>query len=156
LVVGAGPTGLTLACELLRHGVSCRVIDQLAEPVIYSKAAVVHARTMEVFDDLGIATAILAHTKVLHGANVYAEGQRIAHLHFGGLESAYPHMYGVSQRDTELVLATKLRELGGAIERSKRLDSFDVRDDGVTAKVVAGDGAGAPAETIEARWMVGC
>jgi 2-polyprenyl-6-methoxyphenol hydroxylase-like FAD-dependent oxidoreductase len=155
LVVGAGPTGLTLACELVRHGLSCRVIDQLAAPVTYSKAAVVHARTMEVFDDMGVADAILGHTKVLHGANVYADGKRVAHIGIGGLESAYPSFYGVSQHDTEVVLTARLRELGVSIERSRRLDAFDLRDDGVTATVVPAEGGGA-AEAVEARWLVGC
>ena len=58
LVVGAGPTGLTLACELLRHGCSCRVVETLEAPVTTSKAAVVHSRTMEVFGNLGIAQTI--------------------------------------------------------------------------------------------------
>jgi 2-polyprenyl-6-methoxyphenol hydroxylase-like FAD-dependent oxidoreductase len=59
LVVGAGPTGLTLASELLRHGASARIIDELASPVVYSKAAVVHARTMELFDAMGVVGPIL-------------------------------------------------------------------------------------------------
>src|SRR5262249_13089789 len=93
LVVGARPAGLTLACEILRHGLSVRVIEELEAPVIYSKAAVVHTRTMEVFDDMGVVGAILGRSKPVHGANVYAEGKRVAHIGFEGVDSPYPSSY---------------------------------------------------------------
>jgi 2-polyprenyl-6-methoxyphenol hydroxylase-like FAD-dependent oxidoreductase len=54
LVVGAGPVGLTVAAELARHGVGCRVIDRLHEPVPYCRAIGVTPRTLEVWDDMGI------------------------------------------------------------------------------------------------------
>jgi 2-polyprenyl-6-methoxyphenol hydroxylase-like FAD-dependent oxidoreductase len=156
LVVGAGPTGLTLACELIRHGLVCRVIDALAEPAIHSKAAVVHARSMEVLHGLGVAEALLAHAKIVRGANVYADQERVAHVRFGGLEdaSAFPHVYGVSQRDSERVLTAHLGALGGTVERGRRLASFEMTDEGVTA-TVTGEG-GKDEETIGARWIVGC
>src|SRR5690242_6758500 len=91
LVVGAGPTGLTLACELRRHGLSCRIVDELETPVVFSKAAAVHARTVEVLDDMGVVDAFLAHAKELHGARVYSEGKPVARIAFEGVESQYPH-----------------------------------------------------------------
>jgi len=145
LVVGAGPTGLTLACELKRHGVRCRVIDRLPEPVVYSKAAVVHARTMEVFDAMGCAEPMLKHSKALHGVRAYCEGKRVAHIAFDELDSPYPHIYGASQRDTEAVLAA---HLGQPIERGVELVSFVQEDDGVRAVTTAGE--------IHARYIVGC
>ena len=54
LIVGAGPTGLTLACELYRHGLRARIIDMAEHPTAYSKAQVVHARTLELFEDMGV------------------------------------------------------------------------------------------------------
>ena len=55
LVVGAGPVGLALAAFLAQHGVRCRIIDKLAEPVPYCRAIGVTPRTLEIWDDLGIA-----------------------------------------------------------------------------------------------------
>jgi 2-polyprenyl-6-methoxyphenol hydroxylase-like FAD-dependent oxidoreductase len=149
LVVGAGPTGLTLACELLRHGVSCRVIDELAEPVTYSKAAVAHTRTMEVFDMMGIGQRLLPKTKVIHGVNLHADHKRVGHVELDGVESRYPFIYGVSQHDTESMLATRFVELGGRIERGKKLQEFTESEAGVRARLVDG-------ETIDAQWIVGC
>jgi 2-polyprenyl-6-methoxyphenol hydroxylase-like FAD-dependent oxidoreductase len=60
MVVGAGPTGLTLACELHRRGVACRIVDRLPAIRRWSRGKGVQPRTLEVFDDLGIAEAALA------------------------------------------------------------------------------------------------
>ena len=54
LIVGAGPTGLTLACELLRRGIHCCLIDRLNEPAQTSRAFDIQSRTLEVFDAMGI------------------------------------------------------------------------------------------------------
>jgi 2-polyprenyl-6-methoxyphenol hydroxylase-like FAD-dependent oxidoreductase len=148
LVVGAGPTGLTLACELKRHGVRCRVIDRLAEPVVFSKAAVVHARTMEVFDAMGCAEAMLRQSKALHGVRVYCEGKRVAQISFDELDSPYPHVFGASQHDTEAVLA---EHLGETIERGVELESFVQEDDGVRARMRSAGGT----SEIHARYLVG-
>jgi 2-polyprenyl-6-methoxyphenol hydroxylase-like FAD-dependent oxidoreductase len=152
LVVGAGPTGLTLACELLRHGLSCRVVDQLEKPVTYSKAAAVHARTLEVFDDMGVAPAFLECAKELRGLRVHSGGKLVARVPFEGIESAYPHIYGASQRDTEHVLAGHFERAGGTIERGTRLVSFVQSEGAVRATVARGENT----EVVLARWIVGC
>src|SRR5262249_4952398 len=92
LVVGAGPTGLTLASELLRHGATVRLVEQLDAPVVYSKAAVVHVRTVEIFDDMGVAASFLTHAKEIHGVRIHAEGKLVARVPFGAIESTYPHV----------------------------------------------------------------
>jgi 2-polyprenyl-6-methoxyphenol hydroxylase-like FAD-dependent oxidoreductase len=154
LVVGAGPSGLTLASELRRHGASCRVIDQLTEPVTFSKAAVVHARTMEVFDAMGVAEPILARSRTLHGTSMYAGNKRVVHVSFDGMiQSPYPHAYGISQFDTERALTGHLTRLGGAIERGVKLAGFTQDDEAVTATIERPDGA---TEQVRARWLVGC
>ena len=153
LVVGAGPTGLTLASELTRYGISCRLIEALDEPVVYSKAAAIHARTLEVFDNMGVADDILLVAKELQGGRVYSGGKVVGRFSFDGMDSAYPHVYGVSQRDTELVLAKHLERLGGRVERGTKLASF-VEDGGrVNATVEGKEGA---TTTVDSRWLVGC
>jgi 2-polyprenyl-6-methoxyphenol hydroxylase-like FAD-dependent oxidoreductase len=149
LVVGAGPTGLTMACELLRHGVTCRIVEELDAPVTFSKAAVVHSRTMEIFDDMGLAKGLVERAKAVHGFNAFAGGKRVAHVTIAGVDSPFPHPYGVSQQETEAALAAHFASNGGVLERGKRLESLEQRDDGVTAKLASG-------ETISAKWVVGC
>jgi 2-polyprenyl-6-methoxyphenol hydroxylase-like FAD-dependent oxidoreductase len=59
LVVGAGPAGLTTAAELARHGISCRIVDQLAVPLPYCRAIGITPRTLEVWDDMGIVQSMI-------------------------------------------------------------------------------------------------
>ena len=149
LVVGAGPTGLTMASELLRHGLTCRLVEELAAPVTFSKAAVVHSRTMEVFDDMGVAGAIAAGARPIHGFNAFANGKRVVQVAFKGADSRFPYPSGISQQETERALTQHFSSQGGVIEREKRLIALTDHSAGVTATLASG-------ETIEASWVVGC
>ena len=68
LVVGAGPVGLSLACELARRAVPVRIIDKLSAPTAESRAAVVHARTLEAFSRMGVVDEIIA-ARPQHGSS---------------------------------------------------------------------------------------
>src|ERR1700759_2557099 len=105
LVVGAGPTGLTLATELLRHGLTVRVIDDNAAPSPWSKAIAVHARTLEVMRSIGVVDAMLARGHKVVGATLWSGGAAVARADFAELETAYPFVLTASQHDTEAVLA---------------------------------------------------
>lgn len=153
LVVGAGPTGLTMGAELLRHGASCRVVDALAEPATISKAAGVQARTMELWDAMGIAEAAAARSRIVRGMNMFSDGKRIAHIELRGVDSPYPHVYGISQRDVEEILSAHFVGLGGRVERAVTLEGFTQDDDGVTSTLARADGT---REVVRSRWIVGC
>src|ERR671920_2557680 len=75
LVVGAGPTGLTLACELRRRGVGCLVIDRAMTHHTRSRGKGLQPRSLEVFDDLGIADAVLAAGRSSHRLHLYSGGR---------------------------------------------------------------------------------
>lgn len=153
LVVGGGPVGLTMACELARHGVSCRIVDQNAAPQRWSKAAAVMPRTLEVLRDVGVADALIARGKPVYGVNVHQNGTRIAHvaIHLEG--TPYPYILGVSQRETELVLAEHLAGHGVRFEREVTLVELTQDDEGVTATL---ERAGGERETVRARYAIGC
>src|SRR5262249_60676804 len=90
LVVGAGPTGLALSVELARHGASCRIVDALPEPSPQTKATEIHARTLELLDQAGLAEAFVAGGVVIKGAGVHSRGRRIAGASFGGGRGGRP------------------------------------------------------------------
>jgi 2-polyprenyl-6-methoxyphenol hydroxylase-like FAD-dependent oxidoreductase len=98
---------------------------------------------------MGVAGAILERARVVRAMNAFAGGKRVAHVELAGIDSPFPHPYGISQRETELVLGAHFASLGGVIERGKRVESFEEREDGVTAKLANG-------ESIRARWIAGC
>src|SRR5687768_12892693 len=83
LIVGAGPTGLVLALWLTRQGVSVRIIDRGERPGATSRAMVVHARTLELYRQLGLAEAVVAEGRRNPALNIWARGKRRARVNFG-------------------------------------------------------------------------
>jgi 2-polyprenyl-6-methoxyphenol hydroxylase-like FAD-dependent oxidoreductase len=153
LIVGAGPTGLTLAAELARHGASYRIVDLLERPNDKSKALGVHARTLEAMDDMGLVDRALAIGRVLHGASVYSESKRIAHVDFDEVDSPYPFVLCLPQAETERLFEALVVERGGCVERSATVTALAQDADGVTATI---EKVGGTIESEHARWVVGC
>src|SRR6186713_2205951 len=83
LIVGAGPTGLMLANQLARRGVRTLIIDRHAGPARETRALGVQARTLEIYAQLGIAERALELGKRGTGANIWAEGRRLARVPLG-------------------------------------------------------------------------
>ncbi|MBL0885181.1 FAD-dependent monooxygenase [Myceligenerans indicum] len=154
LIVGAGPTGLVLAIQLRRHGIACRIIDKHAGVLELTKSAALHARTLEHFRDLGVASPVLAEGQrvdVLTLRTGYRD--RIA-VDFRDLaDTAYPHMVDIPQARTEHLLIDRLAETGVHVERDTACTALEQTADGVVASVTTPDGA---TESIAADWVVGC
>lgn len=152
-IVGGGPVGLSLACELIRHGVSCRIIDQNAAPQPWSKAAGVQSRTLEVFEHMGVIEEALARGRKMYGFQMYSGETCFAKISMEVQGTAYPYLLGLSQRDTELLLAAQLQKLGGRLEREVTLQSLHQKGDEVELVLQHKDGT---QETVTSPWVVGC
>lgn len=156
LVVGAGPTGLTAAIELFRHGVTCRVVDASEGPALESRALAVHSRTLEILEGMGALPTLLERGLRLHHMNVYAGGKRIVNIALDEIDwgdAPYPFILSIPQSETERVLEERLAELGGRVERSVRLVACEQDDDRVSATLEHADGR---AETVFCGWLFGC
>jgi len=155
LVVGAGPVGLTMACELARHGTPCRIIDAGDGPTDQSRALGIQARTLEVFENVGVVDRVLAEGRKLRGLQAYADGERLLHvgLDLEGLETHYPFLLILPQSETERILLARLGEHGVEVERRTSLAGIAQDASGVTASLVDPDGRTSGAR---ARWLVGC
>ncbi len=152
LVVGAGPVGLTMAAELARHGVRCRIVDRLRTPSPYCRALGVTPRTLEVWDDMGIARAAI-------DAGIWLEGTRtiidrgpsvdtrldLSDLPYGAL--------GLPQYETERILAAHLTRFDVAVERGVTVTSVVQHADGVAVTL---EHDGGTREETTVRWVVGC
>jgi 2-polyprenyl-6-methoxyphenol hydroxylase-like FAD-dependent oxidoreductase len=158
LIVGAGPTGLTLGCELARRGVGFRLIEAAPGPQPGSRGKGVQPRSLEVFEDLGIVDRVLANGRMAMPMHSTAPDGRVTR---GGAvpesltnrpDIPYPASLITPQWRVEEALRLRLSELGGAVEFGTFLASFEQSDDGVTAEVVA-DGV---SETVTPSWLVGC
>lgn len=154
LIIGAGPTGLMMACQLALHGISFRIIDKKPERTQTSNAAVLHTRTLELLDHMGIADRFIklgVRCKAfrIHGA----DGQLLAEIPLERVDSRYLFSLFLSQSETERILNEYLEELHGHVERS--LELIDVRQENrkMIATVKHADGK---LETIESDWLIGC
>jgi 2-polyprenyl-6-methoxyphenol hydroxylase-like FAD-dependent oxidoreductase len=157
LVVGAGPTGLTLACELLRRGVRCRIIDKASGPATTSRALGLQPRTLELFNTMGIVDQVLSTGGPVIDANLYDGDRLLLTLSMAGvqeLDTPYPRLWITPQSSVERPLEERLNELGGRVERSRELVGLREEDSQVIATVKRGDGD--EIEEIRASWLVGC
>jgi 2-polyprenyl-6-methoxyphenol hydroxylase-like FAD-dependent oxidoreductase len=148
LVVGAGPTGLTLAASLITQGNRAVVVDKLPEGQNTSRAAAVNARTLEVLEDLDVARRMVK-AGLIAPRFTMREGPRILiPVDFSQLPTEHPYTLMLSQADTERLLLERLHELGGEVIRPKTLSRIVQDATGVTATFDDG-------ETIRAGYAVG-
>lgn len=152
LIVGAGPTGLTLACELLRLGVACRVVDKAEKPPESSRATDIHSRTLELLHRLDAASPLVERGRTVRAFNAFAGGKVVSRLDFEALKSPFPFTVAVPQRDTEEILTQRFRSAGGEIERSTRVDNVSAKTDGA---VVTLESKG-KIERVNCQYVVGC
>ncbi|SNT59856.1 2-polyprenyl-6-methoxyphenol hydroxylase [Actinomadura meyerae] len=150
LIIGAGPTGLTLAVDLARRGVSHRIIDPGARTGSRGKG--LQPRTLEVFDDLGVIGAIRAAGAVYPPIRAYAGSEVVWEGRMSEPKAAtaavpYPIVLMVPQWRTEEILRDRLADLGGRVERGE-LAAFTQDADGVTATLADGG-------TVRAAYLVG-
>jgi len=117
LIVGAGPTGLVLACELLARGIRTRIIDKGDGVVLQSRALGIHARTLEVLDMMGLGDRLTEHGQVVRRFHMYADGKTLIRLDLGRNGSRFGFMLDVPQDVTETILRQRVSELGGSVEQ---------------------------------------
>ena len=152
LIVGAGPTGLALATVLAKERASFVLVDRLAEGANTSRAAVVHARTLEVLEELDVTDRLRRVGHVVPRFTIRDRDHVLATIRFDRLPTRYPYTLIVPQNDTEAILLGRLCELGGEVHRP--CAATDLRQDaeGVTVTVAA---EGHLPQTVRARYVVG-
>src|SRR6202162_260868 len=153
LVVGAGPVGLTMACELARSGVRCQIIDKVAAPASTSRALAIFPRTLEVFEMMGVIDPVLKAGHQLNGVAIYNRSGQIGHIGFSNLPSRYRFAISLPQSETERLLIEHLAGFGMVVEREKELVALSQSADAVQA--VNRDSAGLE-ERSEPSWLIGC
>jgi 2-polyprenyl-6-methoxyphenol hydroxylase-like FAD-dependent oxidoreductase len=148
LIVGAGAAGLTLAAALTAAGTDAVLVDKQAEGANTSRACVVHARTLEVLENLKVTGDLVSRGLIVPRFTVRDGDRVLMTVEFGGLPSAYPFTLMVPQNVTEAVLLARLQALGGRVCRPYEVASVTQDGDGVTATMTTG-------ETIRAAYLAG-
>lgn len=125
LIVGAGPTGLTAATHLARDGVKHVIVDAQSAGENTSRAAVVHARTLEVLEPLDVTPRLCEIGIKATRFTVRDHDSILISIDFESLATKYPYTLMISQADTERILLERHRELGGKVFRPCRLVRID-------------------------------
>jgi 2-polyprenyl-6-methoxyphenol hydroxylase-like FAD-dependent oxidoreductase len=151
LIIGAGPTGLALGIALQRAGIDYILIDKLPSGLNTSRAAVIHAHTLEMLDELGVSTPLANEGLKLTTFSIRDRDRTLVQLRFDGLATPHPYLLMLAQDVTERVLTDRLIALGGAIHRG--VSANEVRQDENGAHVLLMSAAGT--HSITARYVVG-
>ncbi|MBN9741437.1 pentachlorophenol monooxygenase [Amycolatopsis sp. A1MSW2902] len=148
LVVGAGPAGMAAAASLSDQGVETMVVDKRAEMMNTSRAAVVHARTLEVLEELGVTGELVARGIRVSKFTVREHNRVLLHIDFDQLPSAHPYTLLVPQDITEQVLLKRLHKAGGQVTRPSEVTALAQDPAGVTVTLATG-------EQIRAGYVIG-
>jgi 2-polyprenyl-6-methoxyphenol hydroxylase-like FAD-dependent oxidoreductase len=140
LIVGAGPTGLTLACDLARRGIALRIVEKAPEPSIAARAKGLQPRTLEVFHNLGVIDEVLAAGAEYPPLRAYlwrlALGWRMHKRHKPTAEIPYPNTWLVPQGRTEAILRNRLAQFAVQVEFATELTGLAEGSSGVTASLL--------------------
>lgn len=154
LVVGAGPVGLAAAVSLAQQDVPVRIVDKLAHRINQSRAAIIHARTLEMLEHLGVIDGFLAAGIRAHGVRVMdIDGNTLLQNSLDGLPTHFSYVVGIGQDETERLLTEELAKHGVAVDRGITLTALVQTPDSVTATLTHADGR---TETAEVPYVLGC
>jgi 2-polyprenyl-6-methoxyphenol hydroxylase-like FAD-dependent oxidoreductase len=156
LIVGAGPTGLALACQLIRYGVDFVIIDKKETTTPHSKAIGVQARTLELYEQIGLANKLIELGAKAERATMFAGGKIRGQVEFRDLGaglSPYPYVLIVEQGKHEALLYDYIKSHGKEVRWQSSLESFTQDADGVAATFVDQNGE---MSTVTAKYLIGC
>jgi len=156
VIVGAGPTGLSLACQFIRHGVDFVIVERNEGVTSYSKALGVHARTLEIYEQLGLAQEAVSRGVVAGKVRLLEGGQVRGEMDLSNLGqglSPYPFMLVLEQSENERLLYEYVKNHGKDVLWQTELETFTQTENSVSVQVRHRSGE---VQTIEAKYLVGC
>lgn len=156
LIIGAGPTGLSLACQLVRYGIDFVILDKKEGVTPYSKALGVHARTLEIYEQMDLAHRAIEQGAIARKGRLLVDGEVRGELDFSNIGeglSAYPFVLMLEQSKNEQLLYDYLKGHDKEVKWQTELERFTSSDSLVTAQIKTPDGE---TQTIHANYLVGC
>ncbi|HEY0050039.1 MAG TPA: FAD-dependent monooxygenase, partial [Pyrinomonadaceae bacterium] len=156
IIVGAGPTGLALACQLIRYGIDFVIFDRKEGITDLSKAIAVQARTLEIYEQLDLAERAVEAGAIARTANIVADGEIRGSINLSDIGkdlSPFPFALLLEQSKNERLLDDYLQRHGKNVRWKTALESISQAGDEVTATIKTADGE---TRTMAAKYLVGC
>jgi len=152
LIAGAGPSGLALAAELSRRGVNPLIIKRQAAGANTSRACVVHARTLEVLEPLGVTRDLLAEGLKVPIFRIRDRDKSLLTVDFSNIPSLYQFTLMIPQNRVEKILLEHLTALDRTVVRPCELVGFAASSSRVDAQVRINGST----QSVRAQWLIGC
>ncbi len=155
LIAGAGPAGLMMACQLTLHNIPFRIIDKKASPVICSGALIIHARTLEIFQQLGLAEKAIKAGITAQSLNIRFNNKKPIALDFGDAAenlTPFPFLLMLEQWKTENLLEEFLEQHNQKVENNTELLGFTQQDEFVVSEIKKPDGS---IELVRSKFLIG-
>lgn len=156
MIVGAGPTGLALACQLIRYGIDFLIVDKREGLTPYSKAIGVQARTLEIYQQIGLADSLVDQGLIANGVRLLEGGEAKAEVPLSSLgegKSPFPFLLIVEQSKHEHLLYDFIRAHGHDVCWQTTLSDFSHDDAGVAGTIVNASGE---KQMVQAQYLVAC
>ena len=155
LITGAGPTGLMMACQLAMRNVPFRIIDRNEDHTTQSRALAIHARTLEIFEQMRIAREAIQRGKIAKGINLFVNGKRRLRFNLNNIGEGFtqfPFILILEQSKTEKLLNELLNLRGHFVERNTELLDLSQHNQHIEVTLKQKD---KEQETIRVDWMIG-
>lgn len=154
LIIGAGPTGLMAAAQLQRFGIAHRIIEKRKGTTQFSKALGVQARTLEIYEQMGIIDQVLPLGLPAKELQIMVKGQEVQQMPLstvGASFTAFPYLFVLEQSRNEELLYQYLQDKGGQVEWETSMVDFKVENNQAHVLVQKADGT---QESIVANWII--
>jgi 3-(3-hydroxy-phenyl)propionate hydroxylase len=152
MIVGAGPVGLVFAAEMARYGVSCRIVDRAQGTKEISKALILHVRTQEVLDAIGLTHEAQDAAHPMRRVEIIGYGKHLGHGQMEGIDSPHPYPIILGQNVTEHILHEHLSKYGVTVEWQTEAVNVEQDSNGVTVTLKRADGV---EETVRSQYILG-
>lgn len=155
LIVGSGPTGLMAALLLNQCGIKVRIVDKNAQQAHESRAFAVHARSLELLQNIGLVDQFLARGTIALGMQIFVNGHQAAEMNLadiGVTDSPYAFILMLPQSEIEKIFIAELERRGIKVEHNMEVTLLSQNDDGVTVTAIDQQGQ---AQQIHAAYLIG-
>ncbi|MGB3652261.1 MAG: FAD-dependent monooxygenase [Rivularia sp. (in: cyanobacteria)] len=156
IIIGAGPTGLSLACQLIRYGIDFIIIEKNEGVTAYSKAVGVQARTLEIYEQLDLGYKAVECGQIASKIGIIEGGKICGEVDLSNMGqglSPYPYLLILEQSKNEQLLYEYLQNHQKEVLWKTELEHFSQNEAGVTVHIKTANG---DSQFIKANYLVGC